>query len=122
MSLTKSYCLIAGAALSLSAGAMAQSTVDQSRAYAAELTADASGRTSSLAQKGGDFTVNVHGYEQFRYNWNHRDDSNIDANGNNNTIGFQNARTRLNFSGNIGNENWGYFIQFGFGDPEGSSA
>jgi hypothetical protein len=119
----RSVLLIAG--LAAAEPALAQTDgqlLDQSRAYASELVADAGGRTSGLAQKDGDFSVNVHGYEQFRYNWNHRDDSNVDGNGNNNTIGFQNARTRLNFSGNIGNENWGYFIQFGFGDPQGGSA
>jgi hypothetical protein len=118
MSLTKRLCLFAGAAMSLSAAASAQSTVDQSRAYSAELAADANGRVSSLAQKSTDFTVAVHGYEQFRYNWNHRDDSGLDGNDNKDTIGFQNARTRINLSGNIGSENWGYFVQFGFGDPE----
>jgi hypothetical protein len=118
MSLTKRLCLIAGAAVSLAGAASAQSTLDQSRAYAAQLAADAQGRTSSLAQRGQDFTVNVHGYEQFRYNWNHRDDEALDKE---NTIGFQNARTRVNLSGNIGTENWGYFIQFGTGDPESGS-
>ena len=115
MSLTKRLFLFAGAALCLGGPALAQSTADQSRAYAAETLADAAGRTSSLAQPGGNFTVNVHGYEQFRYNWNHRDDNALPKE---NTIGFQNARTRVNLSGNVGNENWGYFVQFGTGDPE----
>jgi hypothetical protein len=113
MSLSKRLCLIAGAAVGLAGAASAQNTLDESRAYGAELAADASSRTSSLAQKGQDFTVNVHGYEQFRYVWNRRDDSSLDKE---NTIGFQNARTRVNLSGNIGTENWGYFVQFGTGD------
>jgi hypothetical protein len=114
--MTKRLFLIAGAAMGLSAQAQ---TMDQVQATRAELLADASGRQSSLAQAAQEFTVNVHGYEQFRYNWNGRDDDGIDANNNDQTVGFQNARTRLNFSGNIGNENWGYFIQFGFGDIQG---
>jgi phosphate-selective porin len=109
--------LIAGAAVSLGASAQAQ-TLDQAQANRAELMADSSSRLSSLAPAAQEFTVNTHGYEQFRFNWNGRDDDGIDANNNDQTTGFQNARTRLNFSGNIGNENWGYFIQFGFGDVE----
>jgi len=119
MSLTKRLCLFAGAALSLTAGAAAQVTLDQSRAYTSELVADASGRTSALARQGGDFTVNVHGYEQFRYNWNNREDDGLEDDS---AVGFQNARTRLNFSGNVGNENWGYFIQFGVDDIESGGA
>lgn len=118
--MTKRLFLIAGAAMSLSAFAQAQST-NQGYAQRAETMSDAATRTSSLAQGAQDFTVNVHGYEQFRFNWNSRDDQGLDANNNDQTTGFQNARTRLNFSGNIANENWGYFIQFGFGDIEASS-
>src|SRR5262245_3598717 len=119
--MTKRLFVIAGAALSLGGLAQAQ-TLDQSRANQAELLSAASARTSSLAPQAQDFTVNVHGYEQFRFNWNSRDDEGLDPDDNDQTIGFQNARTRLNFSGNIANENWGYFIQFGFGDPQGGGA
>lgn len=117
--MTKRLFLIAGAALSVGTFAQAQ-TLDQGRAYRSELLSDASTRTSSLAPAAQDFTPAVHGYEQFRFNWNSRDDQGLDANNNDQTIGFQNARTRLNVSGNIANENWGYFIQFGFGDIEKS--
>lgn len=113
--MTKRLFMIAGAALSVGTLAQAQ-TLDQSRSYSKELLSDASTRTSSLAPAAQDFTPAVHGYEQFRMNYNSRDDENLDANGNDATTGFQNARTRLNVSGNIANENWGYFIQFGFGD------
>jgi len=119
MSLTKRVCLFAGAALSLSSVALAQSTtLDQSRSYGRDLLSDASGRTNSLVQPGSGFTVNVHGYTQMRYNINQRDDDGLDAENNDLTLGFQNARTALNFSGNVGNENWGYFIQFEFSDAE----
>jgi phosphate-selective porin OprO and OprP len=116
MSLTKRFCLIAGAALSLSGAAMAQSTLDQSRAYGRDLLSDASGRTNSLTQDAKDFTVNLHGYTLFRYNVNHRDDDGLDSEDNDITLGFQNAITALNVSGNIANENWGYFVQFEFSD------
>jgi hypothetical protein len=110
MSLTKRLGLIVGAAASLSS-AMAQSSLDQSRALSNELALDARERVSQRAATA--FTVNLHGYEQFRYNINMRDDSNLD---NDLAIGFQNARTRLNVSGNVFNEDWGYFIQFGWSD------
>ena len=119
--MTKRLFLIAGAALSVGTFAQAQTLLDQGRAYRSELLSDASTRTSSLAPAAQDFTPAVHGYEQFRFNWNSRDDQGLDSNNNDQTIGFQNARTRLNVSGNIANENWGYFIQFGFGDTERSS-
>src|SRR5690606_28360651 len=107
--------VIAGAALSLGGQVWAQSAADDQRAYAAELFADAAGRTSQLAQGDQNFSVDVHGYFQFRYNWNRRDEA--PPGGEDNTIGFQMARTRLNVSGNVINEDWGYFIQFG-SDPD----
>jgi hypothetical protein len=110
--------LAAGIAAALSGTALGQ-TLDQSRAYSSELLSDASTRTSSLAQETKDFTVNVHGFTQFRYNWNHREDDLLDES---DTIGFQNARTKINFSGNIANENWGYYVQFKMEDPGGGSA
>jgi hypothetical protein len=117
MSLTKRVCLFAGAALSLSSVALAQSTtLDQSRSYGRDLLSDAAGRTNSLVQDGPGFTVNTHGYIQARYNLNQRDDDGLDANDNDLTNGFQLARTVLNFSGNIANENWGYFIQVASSD------
>jgi hypothetical protein len=120
MSLTKRLFAFAGAALSVSVAATAQtSTMDQSRSYASELMSDASTRTSSLAPQAQDFSVNVHGYTQFRYNWNQRDDDFLDEDS---TIGFQNARTAVNVSGNIATENWGYFVQWEWSDAEGSGA
>jgi hypothetical protein len=116
MNRTKSMFVIAGAALSLGGQAFAQSAADDQRAYAAELMADAAGRTSQLAQADRRFSVDVHGYFQFRYNWNRRDEA--PAGGDRNTIGFQMARTRVNVSGNVVNEDWGYFVQFGAG-PDG---
>lgn len=118
MSLIKRFGLIAGAAVSLSSVAMAQSATDQSRAYANELISDSSVRTSSLAAAPA-FTPKLGGYEQARYVFNNRDNSTpLDANNNKSTLGFENARTRLNVQGNIFSEDWGYFIQFGFGDAQ----
>jgi hypothetical protein len=118
MNRTKSVCVIAGAALSLGSLAMAG---DEQRALAAELLADAGTRTSQLAQDQR-FSVDVHGYFQFRYNINSRDEP-VDEGGDpldeDLTLGFQMARARINVSGNIINENWGYFVQFG-STPDGS--
>jgi hypothetical protein len=97
-------------------------TLDQSRAYAAELMADATARQSSLAPAAQDFTPAIHGFTQFRFNWNHRDDSGLDSNNNKETIGFQNARTKLIVNGNIANENWGYTVMFKFEDPGSGAA
>jgi hypothetical protein len=110
-------------ALLAAMGAAAQAqTLDQSRAYASELMADATMRANSLAPAAQDFTPAVHGFTQFRFNWNSRDDNGLDANNNDQTIGFQNARTKLIINGNIANENWGYQIQFKFEDAGGGAA
>jgi len=123
MSRTKSLWLIAGAALSMGTAAMAQNTLDQSRAYSNELMADAAGRTSALAQGTRNFTVDVHGFTQIRYIWTHVEDEDVgNEEDDDSAIGFQMARTRLSVSGNIIDENWGYFIQFGFDAPEEGSA
>lgn len=111
MSLTKRVCLFAGAALSLSASAVAQSSsIDESRALTSELLADAGTRTSALAAAPA-YTPRVGGYLQFRYDWNNGDH----AAGDDNTIGFQTARTRVNVSGNVFQDNLTYFVQGGWG-------
>lgn len=110
MSLTKRLGLIVGAAASLSS-AMAQSQMDQSRASQNELFSDAERRVSQ--KNAAAFSVNLHGYEQVRFSVNSRDDSALD---NDMAWGFSNARTRLNVSGNVFSEDWGYFIQLGAGD------
>lgn len=120
MSLTKRLGLIVGAATSLSSVAMAQSTLDSSRAFANELYSDSSGRASSLA--GPAFTPKLGGYEQFRYTLNFRSDdgatlnaaqpATFSSNNSKLTNGFSNARTNINLSGNINSEDWGYYVEF----------
>lgn len=109
--------VIAGTTLAL-AGAALAGTPDHERAYAAELMADAASRTSELAQNSR-FTVDVHGYTQFRYNWNQRRSDPDGFREEDSTMGFQMARTRLSVSGNIVNDDWAYLVQFGV-QPDGS--
>jgi hypothetical protein len=99
-----SLAAVAGLALAIPASGQQP---DRSRAYSSELIADAAGRTSALAQDPRAFTVNVNGYTQFRYIWTSLDDDDLEED---NVVGFQMARTRVQFSGNVINENWGYFI------------
>jgi hypothetical protein len=108
---------IAGAALGLGASAFGQNSLDQSRSYSNELLADAAGRTSALAETPRTFTVDVHGFLQFRYLWTQLDDDDLDDD---TATGFQTTRTVLTVSGNVINENWGYFVRFNF-DQEGGA-
>jgi len=124
MSLTKRLGLIVGAAVSLSSVAMAQSTLDGSRAFANELYADSSTRASSLA--GPAFKPEFYGYTQFRAVVNSRsDDGDVlngrapntpagpnGANTSKITAGFENARTVVGLHGNVGSEDWGYNVSF----------
>ncbi len=109
MNVTNKLFVIAGAALGLSTGAMAAD--DASRAYAAEMLSDSSNRASELGAA-ETYIPNIHGYLQFRYNWDYRRDNGIKKSAN----GFQNARTVVSVSGNIANPNWGYYIQFDASD------
>lgn len=112
MSSTMKFAVVAGAALSVSASALAAD--DAVRAQAAELMANANAQTSAL-QDGGT-GPRVGGFTQFRYNWNYRRDDGIKKS----AIGFQNARTVLSVSGNL-NPQWGYYVDGGFSDGTGSS-
>jgi hypothetical protein len=123
---TRTLVLFAGAALGLGATvASAQNSLDQSRAYQSELSADAAGRTSLLSaaqptghdDKGffmsdgtGNYRLNVGGYEQFRYvaNWRSSSGASPDHSF---TGGFQSARTRLIFNGNIVNPDLTFRIE-----------
>jgi hypothetical protein len=85
--------------------------------FAAALLADSAGRDAA-PQAPRAFTVDVHGYMLFRYNWNHRDDSGLDDS---DTNGFQTAYTKLQIGGKIINDQWSYGIQFKFAESDGSA-
>lgn len=115
--------LVAGAALGL-AGVVSAQDSNRSRSYSAELLADAQER-SSLLQAGtsgydsgffihssdDSFRLAINGFTQFRYNLNLQDDSAPDSTVN----GFENARTRLNFTGHAGRPELKYRIEGSFG-------
>lgn len=115
--------MVAGAALGL-AGVVSAQDANRSRAYSAELLADAQER-SSLLQAGssgyddaffiqspdGNFRMAINGFTQFRYQLNLQDDSAPDSTVN----GFENARTRLNFTGHAGRPELKYSIEGSFG-------
>jgi hypothetical protein len=62
----------------------------------------------------GNFTLRVNGSQQVRFVFNRQDDSPTDDH----RWGFENALTRLQFSGNVVNPQWIYAIQGDF-DPDG---
>jgi hypothetical protein len=124
MSQTKSFVLLAGAALSLGGFNTAlaqQGSPDEVRAVVAEMLNDAETRSSLLADGGHDangfmisgegFTLRVGGQIQFRYLLNFNDDQ---GNDDGFESGFQSRRTKLWFAGNIINEKWHYKIMANF--------
>jgi len=133
---SRTLVLFAGAALGLGAAvASAQTSLDQSRAYQSELSADAAGRTSLLSaaqptghdDKGffmsdgtGNYRLNVGGFEQFRYLGNWRSSSGA-APDHSYTGGFQNRRTQLIFNGNIVNPDLTFRVQTEFSRSTGAA-
>lgn len=131
MSQTKMLVIVAGAALGFAAQAMAQNAnLDQSRAYNAELIADAGTRASLLAggMAGGtnymgtfgigDSTganrLNIGGTEVFQYNASFRDEDAV-GDTDDTTIGFSTPLTRLRFWGNVWDKNLTFKVQGNFG-------
>lgn len=131
MSQTKSFVLLAGAALSLGGFNTAlaqQSSPDEVRAVVAEMLNDAETRSSLLADAGHDakgfmisgegFTLRIGGQIQFRYLLNFNDDA---GNDDGFESGFQTRRTKLWFGGNIVNEKWKYKVVGAFDRGDGGS-
>jgi hypothetical protein len=130
MSRKTNVLLFAGAALGMGSTAVA-GDLDLDRAYAAELRADAAGRTSLLQAGGGSGhdgvfhigdasgvnRLNVRGVMQFRYLADFRDSSATLGTDNETTIGFQMARARLIFDGNVINENLSFRVDGDFASP-----
>jgi len=92
-------------ALTAMSGA-AQANDDESRAYEAELLADASNRISLLGED--DTTLDIGGTIQFRYMWNNADNGGTTDD----TIGFDFGETSLNFSGEV--DRFEYYLELDF--------
>lgn len=137
MSQTRVLVLLAGAALSIGAPALAQNAnLDKDRAYAAELVNDAGSRASLLQGGGGgaghdgkgfyitdgtgNNTLYIGGAAQFRYQHNFRDE---DAVGENEdfTHGFSNNNVRLWTWGHVWSKDLTYKIQFQGSDADNGS-
>lgn len=119
---------LAAAAISMGAGAAPAGTPgegDDTRAYAAELTADAALRSSHLGGDEGGTSVNLGGFGQFRYYMNFRDNPGPTAGGDHDsgfTNGFEATRTRLQATGSIGGKDLTFKIEGEFdGSVDGTS-
>lgn len=125
--------MVAGAALS-SGMALAQNAgLDQNRAYAAEMVADASGRTSLLQpgsggagrDAGGMFISDSNGDNKLylggdaRFFWHSSFRSDNSGPDNDFTQGFQNTLTRVRASGNIWSKELTFKIQANFSEDGG---
>ena len=135
MSQTRVLVLLAGAALSIGAPALAQNaSLDSGRAYAAELVNDSATRSSLLQGGGGGAGHDSNGFSigdgsgnnqlylggavQFRYQHNFRDE---DAAGENNdfTHGFSNNNVRFWTWGHVWSKDLTYKIQFHHDETDG---
>ncbi|VAX40179.1 hypothetical protein MNBD_PLANCTO03-147 [hydrothermal vent metagenome] len=118
MNRTKMLALLAGAAMS--AGVTHAQTANNS-ALERELLADAGARASFqaggtaghdgsffLSDAAGNNRLEIGGYTQFRYTFNNRDTVDPDEDF---TNGFDMTRAALEFGGNVGNANLGYYIR-----------
>ena len=128
MNRTRMLALLAGAAMS--AGVANAQTANNS-ALERELLADAGARASFQAggtaghdgqffigDASGNNRLEIGGYTQFRYTINNRDTTAPDEDL---TNGFDMVRTALEFGGNVGNENLGYYIR-GYFDTDGDTS
>ena len=113
---TRMLALLAGAAMCGTAVANGTDALER------ELLADAGARASFqaggtaghdgshffISDAAGNNTLKVGGYTQFRYTFNNRDTVDPDEDF---TNGFDMTRTALEFAGNVGNPNLGYYIR-----------
>lgn len=118
---------IVGTALGLGGVAMGQSSLDLERAYAAELSADAQSRTSSLrdttpgtfsiSSADGASSLNIGALVQFRYVANFRDEGTAPLTSDDEfTHGYELTRTRFDFTGNVLNPQISYRVSLEAGD------
>lgn len=119
MTTTRRLLLSAGLAAGLGGTVRAG---DGDGSLALDLVSDASAR-GAVAPQDQKFTVDVHGFIMFRYNWNQRDSGDpvvVAAGGNENTVGFQSAYTKLQIGGKIFSDAWTYGIQVKLQESDGA--
>jgi hypothetical protein len=102
------------ALVTLSGSAFAQSGLDIDRAYAAELRADASTRSSLLGSAGSSIDAEI--FTQFRYTYDNVDEVGGSTLGDNDTIiGFSTPRTQIRLSGGVEGTDITGHVSFDFG-------
>lgn len=131
MTTAKTLVVLAGLTFGGVAVAGSPETTDGSRAYAAEMKADAALRTSNLAgsnsglllAEGGDTSVKLGGFAQFRYINNFRDNPANGTSGHDSgyTNGFEATRTRLEVTGNIMSKALTFKVDSDFSKSGGAS-
>lgn len=133
MTTAKTLVVLAGLTFGGVAVAGGPETTDNSRAYAAEMKADAAMRASNLnggnsgllLAEGGDTSVKLGGFAQFRYINNFRDNPDNSGFGSSHdsgyTNGFEATRTRLEASGNIMSKALTFKVDADFNKSGGAS-
>lgn len=133
MTTAKTLVVVAGLTIGGVAVAGGPETTDSNRAYAAEMKADAALRTSNLngsnsgliLADGGDTSVKLGGFAQFRYINNFRDNPPNATTGSFHdsgyTNGFEATRTRLEVTGNIMSKALTFKVDSDFNKSGGAS-
>ncbi len=108
---------------------LTEQRADEIRGLVQDVLADADTRESFLMQRGGgyddgfvlgggNFSLKINGQLQIRYIWNDADGA-TSFDGDDHRWGFENTRTKLMFSGNVINSQWGYYLEGNFGRDGG---
>ena len=108
---------------------LTEQRADEIRGLVQDVLADADTRESFLMQRGGgyddgfvlgtgNFSLKINGQMQIRYIWNDADGAGSFGS-DDHRWGFENTRTKLMFSGNVINSQWGYYLEGNFGRDGG---
>ncbi len=108
---------------------LTEQRADEIRGLVQDVLADADTREAFLMQRGGgyddgfvigggNFSLKINGQMQIRYVWNDADGA-TSFGGDDHRWGFENTRTKLMFSGNVINSQWGYYLEGNFGRDGG---
>ena len=109
---------------------MTEQRADEIRSLVQDVLADADTRASLLSSSlsagynngftigsaDGNFNMTVNGAAQVRFVWNNQDE----AAGDSDRWSFENTRTWISLAGNVGGEEWGYYIRGDFSNSGGA--